>query len=133
MEIEIKGLQPEYKKSILQAIIMQQYFYEGKLEEEANMLYLQLDEKWFSVCIDAGVIFWDQKKEKPKDWNQNENRFEYKMKNIMEPFEKEEIKINNITYYCDTNNFNVKFFLSNKTNVELYNQNDNTKYLVTEE
>jgi hypothetical protein len=49
---------PELAGGTCRSLIVQEYWYEGELVSEANVLFLQLDEGWHRFFIDAGVVFW---------------------------------------------------------------------------
>ena len=47
-----------------EAFLCQQYWHEGQLVEEANVLFLKTDSNlWQRICFDSGVLFWREEKE----------------------------------------------------------------------
>jgi len=56
--IETQGSPPNLAGVACEELFCQQYWYDGKLAEEANVIYLRCGSVWHSLCIDCGVIFW---------------------------------------------------------------------------
>jgi len=60
---------PDLKGCVCTRLVCQQYWYNGELEEEANVTFLQVDGKqWHSFLIDCGEPFW-KVVDKPDEWN----------------------------------------------------------------
>jgi hypothetical protein len=52
---------PDIAGAVCNALLVQAYYYRGKLVSEANALFLQLaDGGWHRVFIDGGIVFWQR-------------------------------------------------------------------------
>ena len=49
---------PDVREQVCHALLVQEYWYRGELVNEANVLFLQLNDVWHRFFIDAGVVFW---------------------------------------------------------------------------
>jgi hypothetical protein len=47
-----------------EAFLYQEYWHDGQLVNEANVLFLKTDSNlWQRICFDCGVLFWREEKE----------------------------------------------------------------------
>ena len=52
---------PDIAGAVCNALLVQAYYYRGKLVSEANALFLQLaDGGWHRIFIDGGIVFWQR-------------------------------------------------------------------------
>lgn len=73
-QVETIGKEPRHLIGMpCKALLIQQYWYKGKLTEPASVAYVQLGETWISLSIDAGVIFWRERSEPPKEISNKES------------------------------------------------------------
>jgi len=64
---------PDLKGSICTALVRQEYWYQGELDEQAHILYLQVDNiQWHRFLIDQPVLFW-KVVNSPDEWNTKPN------------------------------------------------------------
>jgi hypothetical protein len=49
---------PDVRQQRCSALLVQEYWYQGELEDEANVLFVRLDDRWHRFFIDAGLVFW---------------------------------------------------------------------------
>ena len=66
-ELEVNGYWPQIEKQSLQEMIVQEFWYEGVLEEPANVVYLNINGHWFRLYFDYGIVFWRQDNEGLED------------------------------------------------------------------
>lgn len=59
-ELEISGVVPELNGKALKKLIVQEFWYDGICEEEANVVYLNVDNTWYRLYFDCGIVFWRQ-------------------------------------------------------------------------
>lgn len=55
---EINGDVPKLVGKVCQALLVQQHWYKGVLNEEVNTAYIACDEHWYCLYIDCGIIYW---------------------------------------------------------------------------
>lgn len=51
---------PDVADAVCEAVLVQAYYYRGRLVSEANVLFLRLGDGWHRVFIEAGVVFWQR-------------------------------------------------------------------------
>ncbi|GEM_PF-1089384 len=64
--IDINGNPPELRGAKVDELLLQTFWYDGHLEDEANVVYLQTDKSWHRLYFDCGIIFWRPDMEGPK-------------------------------------------------------------------
>lgn len=55
---DLNGTPPPLEGSVCERFLTQQFWYDHKLEEEVNVIYLKADGSWFRLYFDCGIIFW---------------------------------------------------------------------------
>lgn len=63
--LEIDGIPPKLSNQVCEALICQQYWYQGKLEQEVDALFIKVKEHWHCLYFDAGIVFWRIQEEPP--------------------------------------------------------------------
>ena len=58
--LEVDGILPDLAGSVCDELLVQQYWYLGRLVEPANVIYLQVNGKWHRLFFDCGIVFWRQ-------------------------------------------------------------------------
>jgi hypothetical protein len=53
-ELSVNGEWPDLKTKIIEKLIAQEYWYKGKLDEAANVIWLKISGKWFRLYFDYG-------------------------------------------------------------------------------
>ncbi|MEP5837469.1 MAG: hypothetical protein ABJ322_07105 [Marinobacter sp.] len=66
-ELEVNGKWPQIEKQSLQEMIVQEFWFEGVLEEPANVVYLKINDHWLRLYFDCGILFWRQDSEGLED------------------------------------------------------------------
>ena len=64
--LEIDGIPPKLSNQVCEALICQQYWYQGKLEQEVDALFIKVKEHWHRLYFDAGIVFWRIQEEPPE-------------------------------------------------------------------
>jgi len=67
-ELEIHGDWPVLEGGILEELLISEMWYQDKIEELANVIYLKVNENWHRLCFDFGIIFWREVEEGPKEY-----------------------------------------------------------------
>ena len=85
--LEIDGLPPRLINQLCEELICQQYWYQGKLAQEVDTLFLKVNERWHQLYFDAGIVFWRIQQEAPVPVEQQAGSpFAYPLINIGEQF-----------------------------------------------
>lgn len=76
--LETNGIPPKLSGRECQELICQQYWYQGKLENEVDMLSIKANDRWHLLYFENGVIYWRLQKEGPKPFEEkDEDPFKY--------------------------------------------------------
>ena len=68
--LQINGIQPKLEGHICDALICQQYRYNGKLVDELDVLFIQADGRCHQLYFENGVVFWRTPQEIPQPYEQ---------------------------------------------------------------
>lgn len=68
-ELDINGEPPFLDDQRLDELKVQSFWYNGVLEEEANVIFLKVAGKWHRLYFDCGIIFWRPETKGPKEFN----------------------------------------------------------------
>lgn len=64
--LEIDGIQPKLEGHVCDALICQQYWYNGKMANQVDVLFVKADGRNHQLYFDNGVVFWRNQLEMPK-------------------------------------------------------------------
>lgn len=78
----MNGQPPALAGKHCDAIICQQFWYQGELSAPAHVIHLQFDESWYRLYFDCGVIFWREEDEAPKAWAVPEEGWDYPLADL---------------------------------------------------
>lgn len=78
-EFEVQGQWPSINGEIVDALLCQEYYYEGALAEPANVIYFKVGSVWHRLTLDCGVIFWRREEVGPEAYAAPEINAEYKI------------------------------------------------------
>ena len=85
--LEINGIPPKLTNQVCEELLCQQYYYEGKLVQEVDILLLKINGRWHQLYFDAGVVFWRIKQGAPEPNVQEEGSpFSYPLLDIGEQY-----------------------------------------------
>ncbi|WP_133178656.1 hypothetical protein [Shewanella decolorationis] len=84
-ELEVNGHWPKVENNQLQELIIQEFWYDGVLEEPVNVAYLKVSNLWYKLYFDCGIVFWRQGHEGLEDELASRNKdTEYPIKDLAE-------------------------------------------------
>ena len=66
-KLEVNGNWPEIERQSLQEMIVQEFWYDGVVEEPANVVYLKINNDWYRLYFDCGIVFWREGNEGLED------------------------------------------------------------------
>lgn len=85
--LEINGIPPRLINQLCEELLCQQYWYQGKLTQEVDVLLLKVNGRWHQLYFDAGIVFWRIQQEAPMPVEQLDGSpFDYPLINIGEQF-----------------------------------------------
>ena len=70
--LDVNGEAPNLSGQILEELLSTEMWYEGKLEEPANVIYLKVNGSWFRHYFDCGIIFWRTDDRAPESYEMEE-------------------------------------------------------------
>ena len=59
----INGSPPDLAGVLCERLLVQEFWYDGSQEEEANVIYLLAGGQWLRLYFDWGVVFWREASE----------------------------------------------------------------------
>ncbi len=83
--LKIDGIPPRLTEQLCEELICQQYWHQGKLIQEVDILFLKVNGRWHQLYFDAGTVFWRLQQEAPVEQQAGEI-FAYPLINIGEKF-----------------------------------------------
>jgi len=85
--LKIDGIPPRLTEQLCEQLICQQYWHQGKLVQEVDILFLKVNGHWHQLYFDAGRVFWRIQKVAPVQVEQLAgDTFSYPLINIGEKY-----------------------------------------------
>ena len=85
--LQIDGIQPKLEDHVCETLICQQYWYEGKLQDEVDVLFIQANSRCHQLYFDNGVVFWRSQRELPQPAQPDPgNKFAYPLIDLGEKY-----------------------------------------------
>jgi hypothetical protein len=85
--LKIDGIPPRLTNQLCEELLCQQYWYQGKLVQEVDVLLLKVNGRWHQLYFDEGIVFWRIQQEAPVPVEQQVgDPFAYPLINIGEKF-----------------------------------------------
>jgi len=132
---QIVGQQPEIVNQICKHIFIQEYYYQNNLKEEVSAAFFLVDDSWYRLTIDSGVIFWRSKTEAPEPFSMPGIDGECKIIDLNKQVSINDKRIQKIeSIYRKENEFDAMVRISlDGTILEFINKNDVTKLRIRNE
>ncbi len=81
--LEIDGDWPDFEGKRLQQLLAQECWYQKNLEEEANVVLIKVEECWYHLYFDIGIVFWRISSDEPHESKPQETEeFSYHLRNL---------------------------------------------------
>ena len=64
--LETNGIPPKLNNQVCEACFCQQYWSQGKLVQEVDVLLLKVNGHWQQLYFDTGIVFWRTLQEPPQ-------------------------------------------------------------------
>ena len=71
-ELEFNGVVPAIEGEVVAELLCIEMWCDGNLEEQANVIYLKIDECWHRHYFDCGIIFWRRDSVPPTSYSMDE-------------------------------------------------------------
>src|SRR5210317_1276558 len=85
--LEINGIPPLLTNQLCEELVCQQYWYQGKLAQEVDVLLLKVNGRWHQLYFDEGIVFWRLQQQAPVPVEQQAgDPFAYPLIDIGEKF-----------------------------------------------
>ncbi|MBB5322911.1 hypothetical protein [Marinobacter oulmenensis] len=81
-ELSINGEWPSLEGKVLQELICHEMYYQGKLEETANVTFIKVDGHWLRLYFDYDIIFWRAKYSVPQPYEMPEHNSYFKTRDV---------------------------------------------------
>ena len=63
--LETNGIPPLLTNQLCEELLCQQYWYQGKLVQEVDVLLLKVNGRWHQLYFDEGIVFWRLQQQAP--------------------------------------------------------------------
>lgn len=57
-DLDIVGAWPEFQGKTLEGLVVQEAWFEGECDDEANVVWLHVDGDWYKLYFDGDAVFW---------------------------------------------------------------------------
>jgi hypothetical protein len=64
-DLEIYGTPPDIEGKYIDEIYVQPFCYDGKISDEANVVFIKFEGKWWRLYFDFGMIYWQKTEDAP--------------------------------------------------------------------
>jgi len=126
--LSINGEWPQLEGKLLQEMLCHEMYYEGKLEELANVVYLKVDEKWHRLYFDYEIIFWRNENTAPKDYTMPEYSSYFKLADVASKYSFKDSMIVEVTAHRVENGVEVGIYFNNGKKIIFSSINDVSNY-----
>ena len=65
-DLDIVGEWPTFQGKTLEQLIAQQSWFEGELDDEANVVWLQISGEWHRLYFDSEAVYWSTASSGPR-------------------------------------------------------------------
>ncbi|PPD04180.1 MAG: hypothetical protein CTY29_06665 [Methylobacter sp.] len=126
-ELSVNGEWPDLKTKIIEKLIAQEYWYKGKLNEAANVIWLKISGKWFRLYFDYGIVFWRESNEEPHYVKPEANEdYDYPLNDLTEKYNLSGKAIESCEGSVISGGSQVVFKIENGKTIKFKNINDAT-------
>jgi hypothetical protein len=86
--LETNGVQPKLEGHVCEELVCQQYWYNGKIANEVDVLFIKADGRCCQLYFENGVVFWRNQQELPQPVEQKPgDTFAYPLIDIGEKYQ----------------------------------------------
>jgi hypothetical protein len=131
-QLDINGDPPDLKGQTLQELLVQSYWVNDKIVEEASLVFLKTNGVWYSLYFDCGIIFWRPKTKSPEAYdyrNDEDTLSEFRIEDLGRKCDLIGKQIHDYKMEPVDGGSKVEFRLKDETCIGFENINDNTKII----
>jgi hypothetical protein len=126
--LQIDGIQPKLEGHICEVLICQQYWYNGKLDDEVDVLLIKADGRCHQLYFENGVVFWRAPQELPQAFEQKPgDRFAYPLVNLGEKYQLNDRLITGLSVEPLPEGAKVVIEFENGGELVIYHQNNRSE------
>jgi len=81
-QFDVIGDPPKIEGRICEALICQNFVYQGTVESTANATFLKFDGQWYRLCFELYAVIWRRYNDEPKSWRDEETSCEHQMQDV---------------------------------------------------
>lgn len=129
-DVEVIGTEPELQGLCCEELICEGFVADGKLEADANVVFIRAGGFWHRLVIDAGVVFWRKQEQEPTPWVVPEKDWFYPHRNVAEEFGLSGQEIDSIRIGRQNDAVEVLVCFRNGKSFALKNANDASSFAV---
>jgi hypothetical protein len=124
----VKGKPPEITGSPCEELICQQSWYNGKLVDEANVIYLKFQGSWHMLFFDCSIISWGKEEEGPMEVGATEEGFSCPLVDLGREFKLKGQVLKSYSAETIDGGCQVSFLFDNGTNLVFKNESGFNTY-----
>jgi hypothetical protein len=126
----INGSAPALAGRTCQAFICQQFVADGRIEDEANVTFLQFDDEWFRLYFEPGLIFWRSGIPTPHPWEVPEQRWNFPHVDLGKVAAVIGQRLTRYDMWPTNDSARVSFEFDNGRHILIEHKNDRGRYVV---
>lgn len=126
--IKVDGIQPKLDGHNCEALICQQYWYNGKLSDEVDVLFIKADGRCHQLYFENGIVFWRIQQEMPRPFDhKNGDKFAYPFVDLGEKYQLQNRLITGLSVQPLPEGVTVSIEFENGGELILYHQDNRTQ------
>ncbi|PML76081.1 hypothetical protein [Enterovibrio norvegicus] len=127
--LEFNGAVPAIEGKVVTELLCIEMWCDGNLEEQANVIYLKIDECWYRHYFDCGIIFWRCDSVSPNSFSMDELNCFFKVVNLKEKLSLGSLELASLSFHSIEGGSKSVFTFSDDRSITFSNQNDVTSYM----
>ncbi len=96
-DLEVVGAWPSFEGEKLEELLCSEMWYQGKVEEPANVVHLKIKGHWHRLYFDYGIVFWRKENEAPMEFEAPEWESHFKLVNIGDNYDLKEKVVESVS------------------------------------
>ena len=128
-ELDIVGCPSSLSGLKCDELLVQEYWFNGKLFEQAHIVYFCFDKQWHELFIDCGIIHWRVQDSRPTEYSYDE--CDFKIVELSEYFKIKNVILNQYIAEANESGVLVHFYFANGIIFTLKNAADKSTFEVT--
>jgi hypothetical protein len=126
--LQVDGIQPKLEGHVCEALICQQYWCDGKLSDEVDVLFIKADGRCHQLYFENGSVFWRTQPEVPTPFEHKpDDKFEYPFVDLGEKYHLNNRLITGLGVEPLPGGAKVSIEFENEGEIILYHQENHTE------